>query len=85
MLQPEIGKELNITDEQRKQFMTLSQGMQKAIMPLLKEAKSGGHPQDILPTVTKLRQDCQAQIEALLSEPQRSRWKEMVGRPLVIW
>jgi Spy/CpxP family protein refolding chaperone len=44
MLQPEVGKELNITDEQRKQFMGLIQEMQKEMVPLMKEAKSGRDP-----------------------------------------
>ena len=85
MLKPEVGNELHITDEQRRQFMGLIQEMQKAIAPLMKEAKSGGHPQEILPKVIKQRQECQAKIEALLLEPQRKRWKEMIGQPLVIW
>jgi hypothetical protein len=85
MLQPEIGKELAITDAQRQQFMGLIQEMQKAIVPLMKEAKSSGNPQEILPKVIKLRQECQAKIEGLLSDAQRTRWKEMIGRPLVIW
>ena len=85
MLQPEIGKELNLTDEQRNQFKDLIQEMQKAIVPLMQEAKSSGKPQEILPKVTKLRLDCQAKIETLLSDSQRTQWKEMIGRPLVIW
>ncbi len=85
MLQPEVGKALNITDEQRKQFMGLIQEMQKEMMPLMKEAKASGNPQEILPKVTKLRLDCQAKIEALLSDAQRKQWKEMTGPPLVIW
>ena len=85
MLQPEVGKELAITDEQRQQFMGLIQGMQKQVMPLVKGAKTGGNPQEILPKVTKLRLDCQARIEALLSDPQQKQWKEMTGPPLVIW
>jgi hypothetical protein len=85
MLRPEIAKALEISDEQRKRFMDLIQEMQKAVTSLLKEAKSGGNPQEILPRVTRLRLDCQARIEAQLSDPQRKQWKEMTGRPLVIW
>ena len=40
----EIGKDLKITDEQRKQFMAVVQDMQKKIEPLIKEAQSGGKP-----------------------------------------
>lgn len=86
MLQPGIGKELNLTDEQRQRFMGLIQEMQKEVLPLMKEAKTGGgNPQEILAKVTRLRLDCQARIEALLSDPQKKQWKEMTGPPLVIW
>ena len=85
MLQPDIVKELNITDEQRQQFITLIQEMQKVVAPLIQESRSGGNPQEILAKVTKLRLDCQGKIEALLSDAQKTQWKEMTGTPLVIW
>jgi Spy/CpxP family protein refolding chaperone len=85
MLRPEIGDELKITDEQRKQFMGLVQMMQKEMEPLIKGSRSGGNPQEILPKVIKMRQDCQGKIEALLSDAQKKRWKEMTGKPFVIW
>lgn len=85
MLQPEIGKELKITDEQRRQFMGVIQEMQKEITPLMKEAKSGGSSQEILAEVTRMRLDAQEKIEALLSDAQKKQWKEMIGQPLVIW
>ena len=85
MLQPDIVKELNITDEQRQQFMTLIQEMQKVVAPLIQASRSGGNPHEILAKVTKLRLDCQGKIEALLSDAQKTQWKEMTGTPLVIW
>jgi len=85
MLRPDVVKELNITDEQRQQFMTLVQEMQKVVAPLIQESRSGGNPQEILAKVTKLRLDCQGKIEALLSDAQKTQWKEMTGTPLVIW
>jgi hypothetical protein len=85
MLQPEIGKELKVTDEQRKQFIGLVQEMQREIEPLMKKATSGGMPEVILPKVIKLRLDCQGKIEALLSDAQRKQWQQMIGKPFVIW
>lgn len=85
MLQPEIVKELNITDGQREKFTGAIQDMKKEIEPLMKEAKSGGNQQGILAKVTKLRLDCQGKIEALLSDTQEKQWKEMIGQPLGIW
>jgi len=85
MLRPEIVTKLHITDEQRQKFMGTIQGMQKAVIPLLQEAKSGGNQQEILLKVTKLRQDCQGQIVTLMNEAQRKQWEEMTGKPFVIW
>ena len=82
MGRPEVRKELNITDEQLQQFMGVIQEMQKDIEPLIKEAQSGGNPQEIFPKVVKLRQECQAKIEALMSDAQKKQWKEMLGKPV---
>jgi hypothetical protein len=78
---PEIGKALKLTDEQRKQFMGVVQEMQKTIEPLIKEAQSGGHPQEIGPKVMKIRKDHEGKIEAILSDSQKKQWKEMLGNP----
>lgn len=85
MLRSDITKELSITDEQRQQFMGLIQDMQHVVAPLIEKSRSGGNPKEILAQVTKLRLDCQAHIEALLSNAQKTQWKEMTGTPLVIW
>ena len=85
MLRPEIVTKLHITDEQRQRFMGAIMGMQKRIGPLIQEAKSGGNQQEVLLEVTKLRQDCQGQIVALLNDAQRKQWEEMTGNPFVIW
>lgn len=77
----EAFKKLKITDEQRKQFMGIVQGMQKKIEPLIKEAQSGGNPEEIRPKVMKIRKDHQDKIEAILSDEQKKQWKEMLGKP----
>ena len=78
----EIGKDLKITDEQRKQFMAVVQDMQKKIAPLIKEAQSGGNPQEIRPKIMKIRKEHEGKIEALLTDAQKKQWKEMLGKPL---
>lgn len=78
----EIGKDLKITDEQRKQFMAVIQDMQKKIAPLIKEAQSGGNPQEIWPKIMKIRKEHEGKIEALLTDAQKKQWKEMLGKPL---
>ena len=85
MLRPEIGTKLNVTDNQRQQFMEAIRGMQKKIGPLLQAARSGGNQQEILLKVTRLRLDCQGEIVALLNDVQRKQWVEMTGNPFVIW
>jgi phosphoribosylanthranilate isomerase len=80
----EIGKELKVTDEQRKQFMAVVQEFQKKVGPLIKEAQSGGNPEEIRPKVMKLRKEYEGKIEALLTDAQKTQWKEMLGKPFVL-
>ena len=82
--EPEIAKDLKITDEQRKQFMAVVQDLQKKIKPLIKEAQSGGNPEEIRPKVMKIRKEHEDQIEALLTDAQKKQWKEMLGKPLAL-
>ncbi len=82
--QPEVGKELKLTDEQRKQFTAVVQDMQKKIEPLIKEAQSGGNPEEIRPKAMKIRKDHEGTIEALLTDEQKKQWKEMLGKALAL-
>jgi hypothetical protein len=79
---PDIGKELKITDDQRKQFMAVVQQLQKKIEPLIKEAQSGGNPEEIRPKIMKARKEYEGRIEAILTDAQKKQWKEMRGKPL---
>ncbi len=79
---PEVAKELEITDMQRQQFAEAAQEMQKKIEPLVKEAQKGGNPQEIGPKIRKIRKEQEDRIEALLSDAQKKQWKEMLGKPL---
>ena len=78
---PEIVKELKITDEQRKQFMGIVQEMQAKIGPLIKEAQSGGNPEEIRPKVMKIRKDYEGKVGAILGDAQKKQWQEMLGKP----
>ena len=80
----EIGKDLKVTDEQRKQFMAVVVEFQKKIEPLIKAAQSGGNPEEIWPKVMKLRKEYEGKIEALFTDAQKKQWKEMLGKPLVL-
>jgi hypothetical protein len=81
---PEIGKELKITDEQRQQFVEVVQDLQQKISPLIKEAQSGGDPDEIRPKVMKIRKEHEDKIEALLTDAQKQQWKEMLGKRLTL-
>jgi hypothetical protein len=78
----EVGKDLKISDDQRKQFMDIVQEMQKKFKPLVKEAQSGGNPGEIRPKLLKIRREHERKIEAILTEEQRVGWKAMLGKPL---
>ncbi len=79
---PEVAKELEITDEQRHQFLEVAQEFQKKFEPLIKEAQKGGNPQEIGPKIRKIRKEQEERIETLLSDAQKKQWKEMLGKPL---
>jgi hypothetical protein len=81
---PEIAKDLKITDDQRKQFMEIVQDMQKRIEPLIKEAGAGGDPEEIRPKVMKIRKEHEDRIVAVLTDEQKRQWKEMIGKPFAI-
>ena len=68
-------------DEQRQQFMTVIQELQKKVEPLMKEAQSGGNPQEIGPKIMKIRREHEGRIEAILTDPQKKQWKKMLGKP----
>ena len=78
---PEIGKELQFTDEQRKQFMTLVQEMEGKIQPLIKEAQTKGNHEEIRPKAMKIRKEYDGKVAALLTDAQKKQWQEMLGKP----
>jgi len=82
LFRPDLGKELKITDEQRTQFMAVVQELEKKIGPLVKEAEAGGNPQEIRPRIMEIRREHGDRIEVILSDAQKRRWKEMLGKPL---
>ena len=78
---PEVARELKIMDEQRQQFMTVIQELQKKVEPLMKEMQSGGDPTKIAPKIHEYRRQHATRLEALLTETQRDQWKKMLGKP----
>ena len=60
----------------------LREDMQKEIEPLIKDAQSGGNPQEIWPMIKKIRKEHEVKLMALLTDAQKKRWKEMLGKSL---
>jgi hypothetical protein len=81
---PDLSKEMKLTDEQRKQFMTLVQEMQQKIEPLIKEAQTKRNPEEIRPRAMKLRKEYAGKIETLLTEAQKKQWQDMLGKPFTL-
>jgi hypothetical protein len=79
--QDELVKELKITRQQRQQFVAITQEMQKKIQPLIKEAQSGGNPEEIRPKIFKFRDESAKKLEAVLTDEQNKQWKDMLGKP----
>jgi len=81
---PEVSAELELTDEQRKRFMTVVQQLEKELQPLMKEAQSRGSPEEIMPKIMHLRKDHESQVETILSGAQKKQWRKMLGKPLAL-
>lgn len=78
---PELMKELMLTEEQRKGFIEIVMSFQKQIEPLARKMQEGGDPQEFGRKAQKLRDEHQIEISALLTDAQKARWKEMLGKP----
>ena len=82
---PEIVKQLDITNEQRQQFMGIVQEMQRKMAPLMQEAHSGGNQYEIRQQAIKLYAEQERKVEAALTESQRNRWLSMYGAPFDVF
>jgi hypothetical protein len=79
--QDDVRKELKITPEQQKQFMAIMQELQKRVEALVKQAQSGGDPNEIRPKIEQLRKEHARKLEAVLTDAQKTQWKAMLGPP----
>ena len=79
--QEDVRKELKISQQQMMKFMAIVQDLHKKVEPLMKEAHSGGNPEEIRPKIEQLRKDHAKQIEAVLTDAQKKQWKELLGPP----
>jgi hypothetical protein len=77
----DVRKDLKITQEQLRQFMIISQDLQRQVEALVKQAQSGGKPEEIRPKIEQLRKDHGKKLEAVLTDAQKKQWKEQLGPP----
>jgi Spy/CpxP family protein refolding chaperone len=72
---PEVAKALNLTEEQRKKFKEMEQEASKELQEIAK-GREGRNEK-----LAKLRADTDRKIEALLTDEQKAKAKEMMGEP----
>lgn len=80
LLDPEVQKELKITEDQREKLREVAQGALKQLQELFQ----GGNAQGAQEGVEKIRKDAQAKAEALLTDEQKKTLKEMKGEPFAL-
>jgi len=71
----EVAKALNLTEEQRKKFKEMEQEASKELQEIAK-GREGRNEK-----LAKLRADTDRKIEALLTDEQKAKAKEMMGEP----
>jgi len=75
-------KELQITDEQRKQFMAPIMETDQKMQGLMGEIHNGANPDEIRPKALQLRLDLEGKLEVLLTDAQKKQWNQMLGEPV---
>ncbi len=79
--QDDVRKELKISQEQVMKFMAIVRELQKNVESLVKQAQSGGNPEEIRPKIEQVRKDHAKKLEAVLTDAQKKQWKELLGPP----
>jgi hypothetical protein len=81
---PSLWTDLQITEDEKAQFVALIEPMHKRMDALVAEAQHGTNPADVQRRVLGLRAELESQLEAVLTDSQRKRWKETLGKPIAI-
>lgn len=79
---PEVAKALKITDAQKDKLSGIMQDMRDEMGALFQNA--GGDRQAMMASMTKLRKESFEKAVALMTDEQKSAWKEMTGKPVEI-
>jgi len=73
---PAIAKDLGITEDQKTKIKAAQDDNGRKLM---ESFGSGGSPEEARKTIEKLQNDLKAEIEKLLTEEQKTKFKEMQG------
>ena len=75
-----VADELKITDEQRTKIQTIVDDQRNAMRELF-QGGGGGDRQAMMQKMQELRKQTDDKIAAVLTDDQKSKWKEMTGAP----
>ena len=76
-----LADELKITDEQRTKIQTIVDDQRNAMRELFQGGGGGGDRQAMMQKMQELRKQTDDKIAAVLTDDQKSKWKEMTGAP----
>jgi hypothetical protein len=81
LLNPDIARELKVTDHQHQQFLGIVREMETKLQPLLREAQAQGNHEEIRPKALKVRAAYAHRLETALTDSQKKQWQKMLGQP----
>jgi hypothetical protein len=77
LTRPAVAKVLNLTEEQQQKFRAMQQAAHAKMAELLKAKKGQGRSEKL----AKLREAINTKIEAILTDEQKAKARELVGEP----
>ena len=81
---PSLWMDLDVTQEEKVQFMAIIEPMHKKMVEVVAEAENGAKPADVQRKALALRADLERQLEAVLTESQRKQWKDSLGKTMAM-
>jgi hypothetical protein len=82
LMNPDLAADLKVTPEQGRQFRAVIEELQSQAQSLARQAPAGGDPSGLRANMLKLRRDHERRLEDVLSDSQKQRWKELLGKPV---
>jgi hypothetical protein len=77
-MQPDIARELALSDEQRSRIQGIVQQMQREMQSLADRARDGGAPQRARREAEQLRQQAEQNVRDVLTQSQQQQWQRLV-------